>query len=69
MIRCQICDKYYKSMQPLSKHITQVHQISKQDYYNKNDFNKNNLLDFIPKAEIVYKSNYYTIYGAGLLYK
>lgn len=39
------------------------------DYYNKNDFNKNNLLDFIPKAEIVYKSNYYTIYGAGLLYK
>lgn len=39
------------------------------DYYNKNDFNKNNLLDFIPKAEIVYKNNYYTIYGAGLLYK
>lgn len=38
------------------------------DNYLKNDFNKNNLLDNIPKSEIVYKDDYYTIYGAGKLY-
>ena len=33
----------------------------------KNDFNKNNLLDTIPKSEIIYNDGYYTIYGAGKL--
>lgn len=39
-----------------------------QDNYNKNDFNKNNLLDSIPEPEIIYKDNGHTIYGAGKLY-
>ena len=38
-----------------------------QDNYPKNDFNKNNLIDIIPKPEIIYKDNYNTIYGAGKL--
>jgi len=38
-----------------------------KDNYPKNDFNKNNLIEDIPKAEIVYKNDY-TIYGAGKLY-
>lgn len=33
MITCQICGKEYKSNQPLSKHITSFHNISKQLYY------------------------------------
>ena len=37
------------------------------DNYPKNDFNKNNLIDEIPKPEIIYKDKY-TIYGAGKLY-
>lgn len=37
------------------------------DNYPKNDFNKNNLIDNIPKPEIIYSNNY-TIYGAGKLY-
>lgn len=37
------------------------------DNYPKNDFNKNNLIDKIPKPEIIYKDKY-TIYGAGKLY-
>ena len=37
------------------------------DNYPNNDFNKNNLLDIIPKSEIIYKDNNYTIYGAGKL--
>ena len=39
-----------------------------QDNYPKNDFNKNNLIENIPKPEIVYKDDQYTIYGAGKLY-
>lgn len=38
-----------------------------QDNYPKNDFNKNNLITNIPKPEIIYQDNKYTIYGAGLL--
>ena len=30
---CEICNKEYKSIQPLSKHVTAYHQMSKQDYY------------------------------------
>lgn len=37
------------------------------DFYPKNDFNKNNLIDTIPDIEIIY-SKEYTIYGAGKLY-
>ena len=39
-----------------------------QDSYFSKDFNKNNLIEDIPKAEIVYKDDRYTIYGAGKLY-
>ncbi len=39
-----------------------------QDLYPKNDFNKNNLINNIPEPEIIYKSNRFTIYGAGKLY-
>ena len=35
MITCQICGKEYKSIQPLSKHITSFHNMSKQLYYDK----------------------------------
>ena len=38
-----------------------------QDNYSKNDFNKNNLIENIPKSEIIYQSKYYTVYGAGKL--
>lgn len=38
------------------------------DNYPKEDFNKNNLLPTIPKPQIIYKSEKYTIYGAGELY-
>lgn len=38
------------------------------DNYPKNDFNKNNLIENIPKPEIIYKDRY-TIYGAGPLIK
>lgn len=37
------------------------------DNYPNNDFNKNNLINIIPKPEIIYKTNIYTIYGAGKL--
>ena len=37
------------------------------DNYPKNDFNKNNLIDTIPNAEVIYKDDNYTIYGAGKL--
>jgi len=40
-----------------------------EDKYPKNDFNKNNLLENIPKPEIIYKDENYTIYGAGKLIK
>ena len=40
-----------------------------QDNYPKEDFNKNNLIDSIPKPEIIYQSDRYTIYGAGPLIK
>ena len=33
MIKCQICGKEYKSIQPLSKHITAIHNIDKKLYY------------------------------------
>lgn len=39
-----------------------------QDNYPKNDFNKNNLIENIPKSELIYKDMSYTIYGAGKLY-
>lgn len=32
-----------------------------QDNYPKNDFNKNNLIENIPKSEIIYQSKYYTV--------
>lgn len=39
------------------------------DKYNKNDFNKNNLLTDIPSVELIYVSKRgYHIYGAGKLY-
>ena len=37
------------------------------DNYPNNDFNKNNLINDIPNAEIIYKTNKRTIYGAGKL--
>lgn len=40
-----------------------------EDKYPKNDFNKNSLLENIPKPEIIYKDENYTIYGAGKLIK
>ncbi len=39
------------------------------DNYPKNDFNKNNLIENIPKPEIIYHDDNYIIYGAGKLYK
>ena len=39
------------------------------DNYPKNDFNKNNLLDKIPKPEIIYNQHKCTVYGAGRLYR
>ena len=33
MIICKICGKEYKSIQPLSKHISSKHSIEKQQYY------------------------------------
>ena len=39
------------------------------DNYPKNDFNKNNLINDIPNAEVIYKDSNYTIYGAGKLFK
>lgn len=38
-----------------------------EDIYNKEDFNKNNLIINVPKPEIVYKDDNYTVYGAGKL--
>ena len=38
------------------------------DNYPKNDFNKNNLINNIPNPEIIFKNNYFTVYGAGKLY-
>ena len=38
------------------------------DNYNKEDFNKNNLIDNIPQPIIIFKNDKYTIYGAGELY-
>lgn len=38
-----------------------------EDKYNKEDFNKNNLIINVPKPEIVYKDDNYTVYGAGKL--
>lgn len=35
--------------------------------YNKEDFNKNNLIINVPEPEIVYKDDNYTVYGAGKL--
>ena len=39
-----------------------------QDNYPKNDFNKNNFNNKIPKPKIIYKDDRNTIYGAGKLY-
>lgn len=41
--------------------------IDGKDNYPPQDFNKNNLLDFIPRPCIIYKKDY-TVYGAGKLY-
>lgn len=38
------------------------------DNYPKEDFNKNNLIEKIPKPEIIFETDNYTIYGAGKLY-
>jgi len=38
------------------------------DNYSKEDFNKNNLINKIPKPEIIY-SKEYTVYGAGKLWR
>ena len=38
-----------------------------QDNYPKDDFNKNNLSNFIPEPTIIYQDKRYTIYGAGPL--
>ena len=37
------------------------------DNYPNSDFNKNNLLNIVPKSEIIYKDKNHTIYGAGKL--
>lgn len=41
------------------------------DNYNKNDFNKNNLIELVPSPELIYedKSHNILIYGAGKLYE
>ena len=39
------------------------------DLFDIRDFNKNNLINKIPKSTIIYKEGRYTIYGAGKLYK
>jgi len=39
-----------------------------QDNYPKDDFNKNNFNNKIPKPKIIYKDGKNTIYGAGKLY-
>lgn len=39
------------------------------DNYSSNDFNKNNLINTIHNAEVIYKDNNHTIYGAGELVK
>lgn len=38
------------------------------DNYNPNDFNKNNLIDNIPKPKLIYKDDRLHVYGAGKLY-
>lgn len=35
MVKCNICGKEYKSIQPLSKHISSYHNFGKQAYYDK----------------------------------
>lgn len=43
--------------------------LDNKDKYPKKDFNKNNLIDFIPKPELIHISKRgYHIYGAGKLY-
>lgn len=42
--------------------------IEGKDEYPDKDFNKNNLLPGIPQSQIIYHTNYFTIYGAGNLY-
>ena len=44
-----------------------VSLIKGKDLYNKNDFNKNNLIDIIPKPEIIYDNGRLIVYGAGFL--
>ena len=39
-----------------------------QDNYPKHDFNKNNLIKYIPMSEVIYQDKKYTLYGAGKLY-
>lgn len=35
MVKCNICGKEYKNIQPLSKHITSYHNLDKLSYYDK----------------------------------
>ena len=35
MIKCNICGKEYKNIQPLIKHITSYHNLDKRPYYDK----------------------------------
>ena len=52
----------------LDDQIYKVNELIKGiDLYNQNDFNKNNLNNNIPEPTIIYKTNRYTIYGAGAL--
>ena len=39
-----------------------------EDRYNKEDFNKNNLILKVPEPEIIFKNDSYTVYGAGKLF-
>ena len=59
-------------------HIYEFEDINKQleliikllngiDDYPQNDFNKNNLIDTIPKAKLIYKDDRFSVYGAGNL--
>ena len=46
-----------------------INLINGIDKFPKNDFNKNNLIDIIPKPEIIYSDKRLNVYGAGPLIK
>ena len=54
----------------LNDQIYKINQlILGNDLFDTRDFNKNNLINDIPKSTIIYKEGRYIIYGAGKLYK